>query len=464
MDNLVPIIIFIFLPIALSLLSYGALIYAIRYIKRRGFLTEKSERILRNFVALFAILDLVASLISSLISRLPLSFFPFFDFSNLLVAPLYFLQRMLPTMVALWLVFQVLPFSPKTTEVDLEVENASTLKQAVEKILNSESFLTALRTTLPKGEKDAEHGLDYIPYMLHNIEDRRKHFEKSSRTFLQTTVFIGIILSAVVVFFGYVLLNEEAAGTPRTLAQINTETAQISRDINLLLPAYYDNATFKEIIGKSIADLESTKTSEPNQNIAERVKVLISELRETGDIVAFSNQLKETKNNFTSQDDNDKGYHKALEDLNFRLSLFLDKQQAAIPNLKASLGKLNNLMIDVNESLGKSEAQTAEVLKRLGLSLIVSSFFLALLRYAASLYRNNYQEMLRAQQDDLAVRRFYVAYKGAESDISTRGQIISKFINAPVSVEGNSESSLDISKDDVSTIIKELLTLLTKKS
>lgn len=459
MNNIALISLYIALPIAFSLLTYGALIYAIRYIKRRGFLTQSSERILFRFVVGFAILDLF----TGLIVRISPDIVPLIEIDDLISAPLYFVRNMLPTMVALWLVFQVLPVSHKVIGVDLEVENNSTLKQAVEKILNSESFLTALRTALPKGEKDADYGLDYIPYMLHNIEERRKHFEKSSRTFLLSTVVIGIILSAVVVFFGYVLLNEEAAGTPRTLAQINSEATLISRDLNSLLPAYSENSTFKEIVGRSIAVLEKTNPSESNEAIARKVQELINEVKETGNIAAFANQLKEVENSFVPKDESDQRYRKALVDANLSLSLFLDKQEAAIPNLKASVDKLNSLIIDVNESLGKSDAQTAEVLKRLGLSIIVSSFFLALLRYAAGLYRNNYQEMLRAQQDDLAVRRFYVAYKGAESDTSTRGQIISKFVSVSAPAEGSVESNLEISKDDVSNIIKELITLLTKK-
>lgn len=459
MNDTTLLILYIFLPIAFTLLTYGTLIYAIRYLRRRGFLTNKSERILFKFVVGFAILDLL----TGAVIRISPNILPFLDLDDLIAAPLYFVRSMLPTMVALWLAFQILPVSHKMVEANLEVENVSALKQAVEKILNSESFLTALRTALPKGEKDADHGLDYIPYMLHNIEERRKHFEKSSRTFLLSTVFIGIVLSAVVVFFGYVLLNEEAAGTPRTLAQINSEASLISRDLNSLLPAYSENSTFKEIVGGSIAALEKAKTSEANEAISRRVEELINEVKETGDIAAFASQLKEVEGNFTLIDEADKRYRRALVDTNLGLSLFLGKQEAAIPNLKASVDKINSLIIDVNESLGKSDAQTAEVLKRLGLSVIVSSFFLALLRYAASLYRNNYQEMLRAQQDDLAVRRFYVAYKSAESDTPTRGQIISKFISVSSPVEGNTESNLELSKDDVSNIIKELLTLLTKK-
>jgi hypothetical protein len=57
------------------------------------------------------------------------------------------------------------------------------LRESVGKILDSEHFLTALRSTLPKGEGDERFGFDYIPFLLSSIDDRRKRAVKSARFF-----------------------------------------------------------------------------------------------------------------------------------------------------------------------------------------------------------------------------------------------------------------------------------------
>jgi predicted PurR-regulated permease PerM len=307
-------------------------------------------------------------------------------------------------------------------------------------------------------------GLDYIPFMLHNIEERRKHFEKSSYTFLVATVVVGIILSIVVVFFGYILVNDEAAGTPRTLSQIREESSLIRRDLNSLLPIYMKNSTFDEYVGDSIKNLENAKITDLNENIKTDVQQIITEAKKTGDIATLTTNLQDIEKKFNAKDEDDVKYLVLIKKLNSDIFRFSKTLESTVPNLKTSLDKLDTLTTNVNNNLGKSDSQTGEVLKRLAVSLIVSSFFLAILRYASSLYRNNYQEMLRAQQDDLGIRRFYVAYKSSKSDNSTRGQILSKFINTTTQSEKSSDNSFDISKDDVSTIIKELLSLLTKKS
>jgi hypothetical protein len=61
------------------------------------------------------------------------------------------------------------------------------LQGAMSQILDSEHFLTVLRNSLPRGEQDQEFGLDYIPYMLDSIDQRRKRASKSARLFLLST-------------------------------------------------------------------------------------------------------------------------------------------------------------------------------------------------------------------------------------------------------------------------------------
>ena len=443
------------------IVPYVVLFASIWYVKRRGFLTSKLARNLLQFVLLFAILEILID-----ITKLGLGGIVFFP--DFFIAPLYFIQSTVPAMIAVWLVLRILP-SPIEQQTNSDLTGTKTLKQAIESILNAEQFLTALRSTLPKGERDAEQGLDYIPFMLHNINERRRSFERSSYIFLCLTIFVGLIFSTVIVAFGYILINDEAAGTPRTIAQIRGEVSTIRRELNLALPSYFENEAFQKIITSSILPLEKLKADPSIQIQEEKIRYAISEARKTGNIKELTNSLDIDEKEFqVNKDEKNQQYYTALTKAKFDIERFLKSQEAAIPNIGTSLDKLDKLISNVNDSLGKSEVQTSDVIKRLALSLVVSSFFLVILRHVAGIYRNHYQEMLQAHRDDLAVRKFYVSYKGSESDPPTRTKIISEFsaTSAPASQQPISESSnneSDLSKEEVSGLLKGLLEALVKK-
>jgi hypothetical protein len=163
MNDTLLIIIFSILFLILSLIvPYGILIYAIKYIRKRGFLTSESEKTLLKFIKLFVAIDLIMSIYSSFYRFLPS--IPFISpfILNLSNSPLQFIQSTLPTVVALWLVLRILPLSSSLNTTTL-IDDAYTLKNAVDKLLNSENFLTAIRTTLPKGERDSEYGTGLYP-------------------------------------------------------------------------------------------------------------------------------------------------------------------------------------------------------------------------------------------------------------------------------------------------------------
>src|SRR5205823_10480086 len=113
------------------------------------------------------------------------------------------------------------------------------LQTAVSEILDSESFLTALRGTLPRGKDDEQYGLDYIPFMLHSIDERRKRATRSARLFLFATVIAALAFSSVVMYFGYILVNEAAAGSARSLAELRSATQRVSDMLESMLPNYF---------------------------------------------------------------------------------------------------------------------------------------------------------------------------------------------------------------------------------
>ncbi len=115
----------------------------------------------------------------------------------------------------------------------------------------------------------------------------------------------------------------------------------------------------------------------------------------------------------------------------------------------------------VESEIEKPQNELHELLKRLILSIVIISFFLAILRYTARLYLNNYNLMIQAENEDLAIRKFYVALKNTDKNQDERKLVIQNFLQI-FNKENNSDSDLNLSKEE-SGILKELLNNLMKK-
>jgi hypothetical protein len=127
-----------------------------------------------------------------------------------------------PVLVAILLAWYLGP-SPRLTSANTSVSmlGPAAVKEYEQRIIQSNEFLTALQETLPKGAHDEKDGLDYVPFMLANIRDRRLRHNRASHLALWCTVLLGIIFSGIVMYFGYVLVNEAAIGTQAARAAPN---------------------------------------------------------------------------------------------------------------------------------------------------------------------------------------------------------------------------------------------------
>ena len=95
--------------------------------------------------------------------------------------------------------------------------SSSDVERVVESIFDSDEFLTTLRSTLPVGLADSKRAADFIPFLLNSIDERRRRASKEAALFLGTTIATAFIFSGVVVYFGYILVNEASAGSAKYL-------------------------------------------------------------------------------------------------------------------------------------------------------------------------------------------------------------------------------------------------------
>ena len=386
--------------------------------------------------------------------------------SNIILWPLSLLFNVAVAMIGVLLAARLFPqhiFTPGAAKTVPDYSSPALLREAVTNILDSDKFLTALRSTLPKGEEDKRHGLDFIPYILSSIDERRERALKSARYFLLATAASALIFSGVVMYFGYILVNEASAGSAKHLSDIKSAMDSTSSALNTLLPSYYNNPVFKRDVAPRLETLERTDAGPRNQETRGKVAAVIAEARRTGDFASLSSALTAARAEVAEESPQDKTYRDALTLARDSLSAFVNAQAVAVPELSSRIEELRRLLPKAEEALGKPENRIPEIIKRLALGIVIATFFLALLRYMGGLYRIRYQQVVAAEHDDFMVRRFYIAFKGSAPSDEQRKTILSTFMTAASVSAGadGKDSPGDGGKEY--EILKELLGALSKK-
>ncbi|HEY0076329.1 MAG TPA: hypothetical protein VGB77_19680 [Abditibacteriaceae bacterium] len=344
-----------------------------------------------------------------------------------------------------------------STEPDL-------LKLHVTNIIHSDAFLTALNESLPKGSHDSEYGFDYVPYMLQSLAERRRRLEKSARFFFRATICLGVLLSGIVMFFGYVMINDASIGPARRVRDLSNETREINTTLNKLLPSYYDNPSFQEICGQSLNTLESAQPEKGALNTSETVNSAIEAAKQTGNFARLANELNRAKRNLRRSGMTKSSYYSLLNQAIDDINRFFSTEAATIPKLAVSLTNLNAAIPKVAAVTDDPQFRLTELLKRLAIGLIVVTFFLAILRYIGELYRSNYRELVQTDYEDIFLRRFYVAMKCSMNDVQQRKQVISALMTytQPSSQPPSKDLTSKQSANELD-IVKELLNVLSKK-
>ena len=378
--------------------------------------------------------------------------------------PISMLGGVVLTVIAILVAFRFFGLYIFRSEQVLDYSQPDALHRAVSTILDSEKFLTALRATLPLGKEDKEFGLDYIPYMISSVDERRKRATKSARLFLIATVVAALIFSGVVMYFGYILVNEAAAGTARTLAEVRDSTKAISETLQSIVPSYYRNPMFQRDVAPSLTKLDQTPAGEKNNSIEKVITDALEQCRNTGDFSTLNSAFGQVKSQLSRESPEEKAYAATFETAADKLSEFINDQSNAVPRLAQEAAELRLLTSKAEDSLSKPENRTPELIKRLGLGLVISTFFLALLRYLGNLYRTRYLQVLEAERDDFMVRRFYVAFKNSVDNDEQRKVVLTSFMTAANGLGmAESKETPDESTKQEFEVIKELLKAMSKK-
>jgi len=342
--------------------------------------------------------------------------------------------------------------------------NEVNLREFADSLFTSDEFLTTLRTTLPSGESDQLHGFDHIPFLLHNIDERRKRFSISASRFLQLTISLGFVFVIVLLLFGYILLNEDAVGKERNLSKLDATVESIDTNVAeyLALSEFIPNK-----VSEALEDVQEINWAKIDgvQNLGtETLNLQIVKFLETG------KNSEELLNNIQSQlaslyqlPKTDSEQEK-LEFAASSLNELQEKQSIILINLTRDMARSREVLDLVYEDIGKTESQVPELIKRLTIGLVIASFFLAIVRYVARIYNDHHQQEILAERDDLAIRQFYVSIRSAGENAEERALVLKEFIRGTKnSVAEMASGSTEDPLAKQNELVKEMINTLAKK-
>jgi hypothetical protein len=408
------------------------------------------------FLLPFILLDILPNKIY------PFSFEPLISY---ILAPIRLTIAIIPVYIAILLFYR--SYINPANKIE-ETGNIKSLDNSVKKIFDSNEFYSAIATVLPKGEYDKDYGLDYIPFMLQNLSEKRKRFQKSSRQFLTATISLSIFFIVVVISLSYILLNESSVGIYSEVKALSSEIVDFDKTISRLKLDISDDKYFSRTNQYNFDKLEKIDIF----NLDDKEKPLFSTIRQTienfekdSDIIKLSRALKKTSDSLIILKSKNIEYIELLKSTQKSIDEYLRLRDKSLKEIELTQNNVKKILPQIQENLNKPINSQNELIKRLILSVVVVTFFLSILRYFRNLYQNHYNEMLKAENQDLLIRKFYVALKCFDSKLEERKIILSNFLSNP-DINDNTNNNLNLkdkSKEGESNNIQNLLNTFLKK-
>lgn len=351
----------------------------------------------------------------------------------------------------------------------LSIKTQDDLNRNVEQILNSNNFLTALRSTLPSGAYDSKHGIDYIPYMLDNIQVRKNRFTARAKGFLYSMVMAGVIFVCISLWFGIVIINEDSIGSGREIKELNVKVRDLQSLAPYLSDKLYQTSEEYNIILNDISMIKELEWKCIKLEKLNDVTTIFDDFYKNKNIqmlrdnvIAFQNEISKPEvintTNCSGKKINPEEYENKLKKLLNSINKFASSRESAVNNYDGVTSNLALLVEAANKELNNPNNRTSELLKRLFITVALLSFFIAILRFLASQYRSSIQQLIRAEQDDLYIRKFYIALRIAgDNDDAKKIVLTNILLNTDNTCEGKNE---DV---PVNLFVKEFIEALSKK-
>lgn len=381
-------------------------------------------------------------------------------------------------------------------EVEKEISKFS-IKEVVEKIFDSTDFIKILQTALPIGEPDKEYGFDFVPFLLRDSHEKRGRYSKMATIFLASMITATIIFSGVIMYYGYILINNDSVGYRKEIVKLReevkiTHNSYSEYDENFNIKLLGVENSLKDVI--SYIGISNSKSKDRKDEF-ERKNTSIFTLVFKNEIIAELNSLLDSVNienikkiektiskieercraKFLQNSDNgDNNSRPALIETDFtidgkivkKISKLREQVSEIVTSLSyysnridKSLDTIEELKLSLNEKKELAPSNLAEIFKRIFTGVVVVSFLLTVLRFITNQYKKNYEKVLAVDEESSLIQKFYVAYKSSQTD-EQREVAILKLLEIPNKPELKIEKSTGYLDNEM---LKEILSTISKK-
>ncbi|MCH7729595.1 MAG: hypothetical protein IH991_24420, partial [Planctomycetes bacterium] len=316
------------------------------------------------------------------------------------------------------------------------------LQKYTERILTSDRYLTALRSTLPKGEEDETNGLDHIPFLLAGIDRRRRDFARSSQLFLLAIIAFGLVFSVLLSWYGFVLIDAMPVGVERSVRDISVSLGKISgyMDQYALTAEMSERRSFIYLgpLEQKVRNmrLEEGTTGKllgflpglyrPEFEGFDDIRRFPAVLR--SQFVSFEYALRDLKDSDDLTEEQYQELSRALSKAREMIGVTDEQMRALLDKILIQAARIEHTSKEAAALLGEETPRLYSLVKRIAVGLLVGSFFIGILRYLAGLYDLHLQQVARADRDDMATRRFFVSYKTAGDDPEQKKAAVQEFL------------------------------------
>lgn len=305
--------------------------------------------------------------------------------------------------------------------------------------------------------------------MLQNLQDKRKRFQKSSTNFLITTICLSIFFVVITIFFSYILLNESFIGIYSEVKSLTAEVENTNRTVSSLRLDITSDKYFMKTNKYALDKLQiihKFNLPDNQSQIAYDVQQSIEAFNNSGNLGKLAFDLKFAEDTLTKiKTEKTEKYLDALTSLNKSIIDYSNFKDKSFGELEITQSKIKELLPKIQEELNKPVNSQNELIKRLILSIVVITFFLAILRYFRSLYQSHYSEMLKAEQQDLIIRKFYVTLKSSEGNSDERKLVLSNFLSDVSSLSSfdNNQNLKSKSQKIENDVLRDIVNAILKK-
>ncbi|MBA4849040.1 hypothetical protein [Emticicia sp. BO119] len=315
-------------------------------------------------------------------------------------------------------------------------------------ILKNSKFNTIFNTSLPKGEKDEQLGIDYIPFMIGKLEDNKVEFKRKANQFFYTSFSVGFHFICSIFLFAYLLIKNHEYSFAASLEKIRNE----NQEIIVLLSN--DNQLDKEIqIKKNLEEIRTTmEVFDSTSTDVRAINNAITNFYKDKNLITLKEVIQEYSTNQIFSD--------RINNEITKLNTLLNEEITFKQQLYKSALNINNLIKIAEIETQKPQYQTNEIIKRVSIGLIIGTFLFSILRFLIKQYNSNIEHQIRCENEDLVIRKLYIALKISSPDNEQRKIIIEKFAEKTnrEAKDGDSLNSEEVGilKETIAAILKKL--------